>query len=186
MEEAKQIAVSGYKQVLENGPDVCNSESDSENSDHGNERLDSDMYTAEMLGPEGKNKSGPQLLTPRDVAFMRAAARATKKPVSYTPSTSATTTDMEGQDSVDEYYADHYVSSRLPTPAGTPVNSDNEDIQEEMSEDQKRHLATAKRKAEKSGRAGGQAIRGESGSSQMAAGSGETGTCATRCRPPKT
>jgi hypothetical protein len=34
MEEAKQVAVSGYKQVLEDGPDVCNSESDSDHSDH--------------------------------------------------------------------------------------------------------------------------------------------------------
>jgi hypothetical protein len=35
MEEAKQISTAGYKQVFENGPDVCSPESDSENSDHG-------------------------------------------------------------------------------------------------------------------------------------------------------
>jgi hypothetical protein len=66
----------------------------------------------------------------------------------------------------------------------TPVNSDNED-QEEMTEDQKRYLASAKRRAAKSGRAGGQAIGGESCSSQMAASSGSTDTRVTGGHPSK-
>jgi hypothetical protein len=60
MEQAKQVAVSGYRQVLQNGPDVCNSESDSDHSDHGEEWADSEMYTAEMLCPDGKKIKGPQ------------------------------------------------------------------------------------------------------------------------------
>jgi hypothetical protein len=35
MEDAKRIAVAGYWQVLEDGPDVCDSESDAEYSDRG-------------------------------------------------------------------------------------------------------------------------------------------------------
>jgi hypothetical protein len=35
MHTAAQISTGGRKQVLEDGADVCNSESDSENEDHG-------------------------------------------------------------------------------------------------------------------------------------------------------
>jgi hypothetical protein len=52
MEDAKRIAVAGYCQVLEDGLDVCNSESDLEFSDH-DEVLEG-MYTSDMLDPEGK------------------------------------------------------------------------------------------------------------------------------------
>jgi hypothetical protein len=34
-EEAKTIAVSGYRKVLENGPGLCDSESEAEYGDHG-------------------------------------------------------------------------------------------------------------------------------------------------------
>jgi hypothetical protein len=37
MEGGKCIGVAGYRKVLEDGPDVCESESDSEHSDHGEE-----------------------------------------------------------------------------------------------------------------------------------------------------
>jgi hypothetical protein len=37
MEDAKRIAVAGYRRVLEDGRDVCNSEGDAEYSDHGEE-----------------------------------------------------------------------------------------------------------------------------------------------------
>jgi hypothetical protein len=43
MEDAKRIVVAGCRQVLEDGPDVCGSESDAEYSDHG-EELEG-MYT---------------------------------------------------------------------------------------------------------------------------------------------
>jgi hypothetical protein len=43
MEDAKRIAVAGYRQVLEDGPDVSNDEPDAEYGDHG-EELEG-MYT---------------------------------------------------------------------------------------------------------------------------------------------
>jgi hypothetical protein len=43
MDDAKRIAVAGYRQVLEDGRDVCSSESDAEYTDHG-EVLEG-MYT---------------------------------------------------------------------------------------------------------------------------------------------
>jgi hypothetical protein len=43
MEDAKRIAVACYRQVIEDGRDVCNSESDAESSDH-SEVLEG-MYT---------------------------------------------------------------------------------------------------------------------------------------------
>jgi hypothetical protein len=60
------------------------------------------------------------------------------------------TLTTEGEDSLEEWYQAHpevpkygkEVCSRLPT----PLNSDNEDDGEEMTEDQKRHLASAKRR----------------------------------------
>jgi hypothetical protein len=45
MEDAKRIAVAGYRQVLEDGPDVCDSKSEAEYSDHGEQWSYADMYT---------------------------------------------------------------------------------------------------------------------------------------------
>jgi hypothetical protein len=62
MQTASQIAVVGYRQVLEDGPEVCDSESGSEHSDHGEMWTDADMYTRELLGADGKKLSGfPQI-----------------------------------------------------------------------------------------------------------------------------
>jgi hypothetical protein len=191
MEQGKQAAVGGHRQVLEDGPDVCNSESDSDHSDHGEEWADSNMYTAEMPGPDVKKISRPQVLSQLQAMVLRAAGRA--KPSSESePSCTSTTSGADGEDSVDEWYANHpeepkcgdLVSSRLPTPIGTPVHWDNEDG--ELSEDQKRCIALGKRMAERSGRAGGQAIRGKSCSNQMAAGSGSTDTRVIGGHPSKT
>jgi hypothetical protein len=52
MQNSKRIAVARYRQVLEDGPDAWNSESDAEYSDRG-EVLEG-MHTADMLDPEGK------------------------------------------------------------------------------------------------------------------------------------
>jgi hypothetical protein len=49
MEDAKRIAVGNDRQVLEEGPDVCGSESDAEYSDRGEKWEDSEMYTQDML-----------------------------------------------------------------------------------------------------------------------------------------
>jgi hypothetical protein len=94
--------------------------------------------------------------------------------------------------SVDEWCGNHpeepkcgnLVSSRLPTQIGTPVNPDDED--EGLSEDQKRCIALEKGMAERSGREGGGAIRGESSSGEMAAGSGSTDTRVPGCHLSKT
>jgi hypothetical protein len=53
MEEAKAIAVARYQQVLEDGPEVCSSESEAEYSDHGEQWLASDIYTPDMLDENG-------------------------------------------------------------------------------------------------------------------------------------
>jgi hypothetical protein len=46
MRTAAQIATGGRRQVLENGADTCNSESDSENEEHGEELKGA--YTADV------------------------------------------------------------------------------------------------------------------------------------------
>jgi hypothetical protein len=141
MEDARLIAVGRYKQVLENGLDKCSSESDSENSDHGEEMSHESMYTPEMLGPDGNPKNGgPQKLSNTQVLALRSAARSA--PSSRGPSIPGTPSTSRGRKYGKE------VSSRLPT----PLNSDNEDDADDMTEDQKGCLASAKRRA---GRAGG-------------------------------
>jgi hypothetical protein len=123
MENARQIAVAGYRKAVENGLEVCDSESDSENSDHGEMLSYAEMYTADMLGPDGKPKNGgPQRLSAVQVTALRAAS---KGPTGCNPS---------------------QTTARLPTPLNSDEDSD------ELAEDQKRRLATAKRM---SGMAGG-------------------------------
>jgi hypothetical protein len=73
MEDSKRIAVAGYLQVSEDGPEKCNSESDSENSDHGEEL--SGMYTSEMLGPRGKLNLTNAWLTAERANAPRAVAK---------------------------------------------------------------------------------------------------------------
>jgi hypothetical protein len=54
MEDAKRIAVSNYRQVLEEGTDVCDNESDAEYNDHGEKWSDSEIYTPDMMNEKGK------------------------------------------------------------------------------------------------------------------------------------
>jgi hypothetical protein len=54
MEDAKRIAVVGYRQVLEDGPDVCSSKSDVEYSDHGENWPDEAMHTPDMMDEKRK------------------------------------------------------------------------------------------------------------------------------------
>jgi hypothetical protein len=75
MEDAKRIAVAGYRQVLEDGPDVCKSEDDAEYSDHGEQWTYAEMYTPEMLGPNGKPKTNQVRLTTEHASALRAAGR---------------------------------------------------------------------------------------------------------------
>jgi hypothetical protein len=75
MEDARRIAVAAYHQVLEDGPDMCDSESDAEYSDHGEQWSYSDTYTPEMLRPDGKPRSWPQVSSTAQANALRAAAR---------------------------------------------------------------------------------------------------------------
>jgi hypothetical protein len=132
MEDAKQVAVGGYKQVLEYGPDKCSSERDSENSDHGEQWEFSKMYTPERLGPDGKPKNGGlQVLSSTQAFVLRAAAQELAKASGPSESCTPSTSGTEGEDSVDEWYCDHpevpkcgkKASSSFPT----PMNSEDDD-----------------------------------------------------------
>jgi hypothetical protein len=63
MEHARQAALAGHSQVLEDGPDACDSESDSDHSDHGEEISYESAYTPEMIGPDKNPLFGPVKLT---------------------------------------------------------------------------------------------------------------------------
>jgi hypothetical protein len=70
MHTAKQVSVGGRKQVLEDGNDVCDSESDSENEDHG--EVLSGMYTSKIpVDKEGNPLSAAYKLSPEQVAAQR-------------------------------------------------------------------------------------------------------------------
>jgi hypothetical protein len=91
MEDAKRIAVAGYRQVLEDGPDKCDSESDAEYSDHGET-----WQYSEMLGLDGKPKGGrPQCLTTAHANALRAAAKAKAKEKLMAVPTSRTRTPTD-------------------------------------------------------------------------------------------
>jgi hypothetical protein len=163
MNTACQTAAGGYRQVLENGPDKCSLESDSESEDHGEQWSYANIYTPNMLGPDRKPRSGgPQLLSKEHLRAQRAAA------AQRTSDSAGPTTQAKMAAGSCEPTIQAPTSSRLPT----PLNSD--DDSEEMTWDHKRHLAAAKRK---SGRAGGLGT---------VAGLGETDTRATRSRPSRT
>jgi hypothetical protein len=49
MEEAETMAVAGCRRVLEDGPEMCSSESAAEYSERGEEYSGSDIYTPDMM-----------------------------------------------------------------------------------------------------------------------------------------
>jgi hypothetical protein len=75
MRDAKTVAVANYRQALEDGPDVCDSESESENSDHGEQWSNAGMYTQEMLGPDGQPLEGRSRLTTEQANALRAKGK---------------------------------------------------------------------------------------------------------------
>jgi hypothetical protein len=77
MSDAKRIAVVGHRSVLEDGPDVCNSESEAKYSDHGEQWTDAEIYTPDMLGPDGKPRLSLARLTTEQAKALRASRRAT-------------------------------------------------------------------------------------------------------------
>jgi hypothetical protein len=74
MEDAKRIAVAGYRQVLEDGRDVCDSESNAEYGDRREEL--SGMYASEMIGKDGKPVLSRARLATDQANALRAAGMA--------------------------------------------------------------------------------------------------------------
>jgi hypothetical protein len=75
MEHAKRIAVAGYRQVLEDGPGVCNSKSDADYSDHGQKWPDEAMCTPDMTAEKRNPDLSRERLTTELVNALRAAGR---------------------------------------------------------------------------------------------------------------
>jgi hypothetical protein len=71
MHTAAQVSIGGRRQVLEDGPDVCNSESDSDNEDHGDKLTG--MYTSAVpLDSNGHPMTSACKVTPEQAAAARA------------------------------------------------------------------------------------------------------------------
>jgi hypothetical protein len=149
-EDVRQIAVSGYRQVQENGPDVC----DSEHSDHGENITLESMDTHELIGEDGKLKAeGPSKLSQNQAFVLKEAARqlislkvpttqATKQPLAQSgPTTQGATEQSRPPAPLD--------SPRLPS----PFNSDNDPA--ELTWDQLQRRKSVQRRLAKKGRAGG-------------------------------
>jgi hypothetical protein len=71
-----EISIEGRRQVLEDGADVCNSESDSENGDRGNELTG--CYVGIPLDDQGNPLSASYKLSEQQAAAMRWEARQEK------------------------------------------------------------------------------------------------------------
>jgi hypothetical protein len=76
MDDSKRIAVAGYRQVLGDGRDKCDSESDAEYSDHGEMWPDETMCTPDMTGANGKSDFSRTMLTAEQANALRAQGRA--------------------------------------------------------------------------------------------------------------
>jgi hypothetical protein len=74
MHTAAQVSIGGRRQIKEDGNDVCDSQSDSENEEHGEELTG--MYTSEIpIGKDGRPvDSGLCRVTPGQASAQRAAA----------------------------------------------------------------------------------------------------------------
>jgi hypothetical protein len=78
MHTAKEISIGGRRQVLEDGNDVCDSESDSDNEDHG-EKL-TGIYTPEIpVGEEGRPLNSAYKLSNDQSNAMRVRARCSEE-----------------------------------------------------------------------------------------------------------
>jgi hypothetical protein len=91
MEDARQIALGGYRRVLENGPDTCDSKSDSEHGDYGEKIPYPSAYTSELLGEDGEPKDGgrPKLSHAQVLSQRAAFERASKQAESTTQAPSS-------------------------------------------------------------------------------------------------
>jgi hypothetical protein len=79
MHTAAHVSTGGRRQVLENGPDVCDSESDSENEDHG--EVLSGMYTANIpLDSKGQPIDARYKLSAEQASALRAQTAQSLRP----------------------------------------------------------------------------------------------------------
>jgi hypothetical protein len=79
MHRAAQVSTGGLRQVLENGQDVCNSESDSENEDHG--EVLSGMYAPDIpLDSNGNPIDARHKLSEAQANALRAQAAQSSRP----------------------------------------------------------------------------------------------------------
>jgi hypothetical protein len=76
MEDAERIAVAGYRQVLEEGPDKCDSESAAEDSDHWQKCRDEEMCTPDIMDEKGKPVLSRARLATEQEKALRAAGMA--------------------------------------------------------------------------------------------------------------
>jgi hypothetical protein len=141
MTKARQIATGSRKRVLEDGRDVENSDDEDDESMKPDELTG--MYTAEM-----DPKQGPKVLTTAEANRLRAAGRALKSftTASQLPPAPQDPTMAVFSGSIFPLVPFSPEPERKPTPLGTPVNSDEED----MSYDQKRAAKLGKKMAGKS------------------------------------
>jgi hypothetical protein len=136
MHTAAQVSIGGRKQVLEDRRDVCDSESDSENEDHG--EVLSGMYTKDIpLDSKRQPIDARHKLSAEKVSALGAQAAGLDA-----ESLRSTT-----QASAGSSYDPTIHSSPTQERKLTPVNSDDEDPN--MSFDQQRHLKVAKKKSTK-------------------------------------
>jgi hypothetical protein len=121
---AEQISIGGRIQVLEDGNDVCNSESDSDNDDHGSDVKDAhkDIPTDSHGDPLG---SGHKVSTEQANAIRASSKQANSQASRMDP-------------------APEPVQERK----ATPMNSDEED--QNLSYDQQRAIEHAKKSAARS------------------------------------
>jgi hypothetical protein len=78
MHTAEEVSIGGRQQVLENGRDVCDSESDSENEEHGEELTN--MYTSEIpLDEDGRPVNSEHKLSNEQASTMRARAHCSEQ-----------------------------------------------------------------------------------------------------------
>jgi hypothetical protein len=132
---AERIATGSRARVIEDGPDTVHSDDEAKaevipDEEHG-------MSTAEM-----DPNLGPIKIPQHEVARPRAAAQALKAQLSCSQSASSVT-DSEFGNSIVSSRVPSPEPSRQPTPLSSPSNSDDEG----MTEYQRRHAASAKKKA---------------------------------------
>jgi hypothetical protein len=122
MHQAAQIAAGSRKSVLEDGADVCNSESDSENEEHG--EVLTGGYTKDVpLDSAGHPILSAYHLSDAQAEILRLATRLKSRPPSDYSSSSSESSQAQSEDSVDEFYRCHpevprfseFVRIRKPT-----------------------------------------------------------------------